>query len=72
MNSSTSRAIQLKLEFLPEGKYEMLLWTDAKDADINPAQLLKVKRQVNRKSVIPIKMAIGGGFVMKIVPADPD
>lgn len=71
MNNSTGRVIKLKLDFLPVGKYKMLVWADAKDADINPTQLINIKRLVNHKSVIPIKMAIGGGFVMKIVPADP-
>lgn len=69
MNNSTDRAIKLKLDFLPEGKYEMVLWADANNADIDPTHLIKSKRFVNRKSVIPVKLAIGGGFVMKIVPA---
>lgn len=68
MNNSESRTIQLKLDFLPKGKYEMTRWTDAKNADEKPKNFVKAIKLASRNEVLKIKMAIGGGFVAELIP----
>ncbi|MCX2477764.1 glycoside hydrolase family 97 protein [Pedobacter sp. MC2016-15] len=63
MTNSLSREIKIKLNFLPEGTYELTSWADANDAEIDPSKLIKSKRKVNQKSLIKIKMAGSGGYV---------
>jgi len=71
MNNSTKRSLKINLSFLPSGKFEMELWADAKDAGEDPKKLIKTKQTVSSKAVLTIPMAIGGGFVAKIVPIAP-
>jgi len=71
MNNGTKRTLKIKLDFLPAGKYELILWKDAEDADVNPTKLVKSKQVVDAKSMTKITMAINGGFVGEIVPIVP-
>lgn len=68
MNNSTPRSMKIKLNFLPVGNYELISWEDTKDANANPAKLIKKKQIVTYKTVLPLNMAIGGGMVAIINP----
>ena len=69
MNNSHARSIEIKLDFLPKGRYTMTTWSDADDADTNPTHLVKRTRTVSAGDVVPVKMAGSGGFVAELKKA---
>ena len=66
ITNSTARAVQLKLDFLPEGNYTAELYADAPDVDQNPNHLTQQTRTVTRTDVLTLKLAAGGGQVMRL------
>ena len=67
LNNSTARKLSVPLDFLGEGEYQMYIYTDADDVDVNPNHLLKQTRRVTKKDVIEMSLASGGGAVMQII-----
>lgn len=67
INSTEARTIKISLGFLPDGKYAAERYTDAPDAENNPNDLKKEIQTVSKTDVITIKLAAGGGQVMRIV-----
>ncbi|KGE13809.1 glycoside hydrolase family 97 protein [Sphingobacterium deserti] len=63
MNNSTRKAIDVKLDFLGDGVYEMEIWADTKKSDTLPTELQKKKISVKKGDVIKIDLAINGGYV---------
>jgi len=63
MNNSTQRVIDIDTSFLPEGKYTLEYWEDAKDANKKPANLNKKTMHLTAGKSLKIKMANGGGYV---------
>jgi len=64
-----SRNYELKLDFLPSGqKYIATLYMDGVTAhyDNNPESYIITSFDVNSKTIIPIRMAPGGGFAISI------
>jgi glucan 1,4-alpha-glucosidase len=57
------RDFDLKLDFLPADKYEMTIYKDAPDADWkkNPMKYEIEKRTMNKKDILKLKLAPGGG-----------
>jgi alpha-glucosidase len=68
MTNSETRTLDIKLDFLPEGKYRMVAFEDAPDADVNAQNVIKTTRTVDKGGVIKIRMAPGGGFAAYLVP----
>lgn len=68
MNNSESRTLEVKLDFLPEGKFKIVAFEDAPDAAINAENTLKSSRTITRADVVTIKMASGGGFAAYLLP----
>lgn len=66
LNDGTARTLNLKLDFLEDGKYQADIYTDAPDADENPNHLNKETRTVTRKDVIELPLAADGGSVLRI------
>lgn len=66
LNDGTARTLNLKLDFLGDGKYQAEIYTDAPDADENPNHLNKETRTVTRKDVIELPLAADGGSVLRI------
>ncbi len=64
MNDWTARNLPLKLDFLPTGNYEATIYADATDSDQNPNHLNKTVQNLNRKSVLTVALASGGGQVL--------
>jgi alpha-glucosidase len=54
------------LDFLPEGQYTADLYADAPDVDQNPNHLIQQTRTVTRTDVLTLKLAAGGGQVMRL------
>jgi len=63
MNNSKRKKIELKLDFLPAGIYEMEIWADSKNADTDPTAIQKKKQTVKNGDTIKIDLAINGGYV---------
>lgn len=62
MSNWERRTLELDLSFLPPGKnYELKLYLDAGDADINASNYEFRKIKVNNKSKIELPLAKGGG-----------
>ena len=67
LNNSKSRTIKVSLNFLPPGNYTAELYTDAADAAKNPNHLTKQTQTVSSKDILTLKLAAGGGQVMRLV-----
>lgn len=64
-----SRSFEVPMSFLDAGEnYEVTLYADSEDADYktNPQSYVISKVNVTSKSVVPVKMAPGGGFAMSV------
>lgn len=64
-----SRSFDVPMSFLDAGEnYEVTLYADSEDADykMNPQSYVISKVNVTSESVVPVKMAPGGGFAMSI------
>jgi alpha-glucosidase len=68
LNNSAEREISLKLDFLPEGEYELEAWEDAKDAGKNPKNIKKTTKKIKAGKVVKIKTTKAGGYVAHIKP----
>jgi alpha-glucosidase len=66
MTNSEARELELKLDFLGEGKYKATTFADAPDADVNPEKLTQATQTVDKNSVLKIKMAPAGGFAAQL------
>ena len=68
MNNNVSRIISIPTDFLPNGKYELEYWEDAKDAGKNPTKLNKSRMVIQSGKPIKVQMANGGGYVAVLKP----
>ncbi|GAB2584997.1 glycoside hydrolase family 97 protein [Spirosoma areae] len=66
ITNSTARDLSIKLDFLPEGTYSAELYADAPDVALNPNHLTQQTRTVGRTDVLTLKLASGGGQVMRL------
>jgi len=66
LNTRMPRTLKLSLNFLGEGSYQAVIYTDASDADENPNHLKKEKRIVTKKDIIDLPLASDGGAVLHI------
>lgn len=65
MTNDTARALPLKLDFLPAGKYTLSSWADVISS---PQSLTRSEKKVTASSVINIHLDTAGGWVAKITP----
>jgi len=68
MTNSEARMLDIKLDFLNEGKYTMVAFEDAPDANVNAEKVVRTTKTVVKGDVVNIKMAPGGGFAAYLVP----
>jgi alpha-glucosidase len=68
MTNSEARTLDVKLDFLGEGKYKLIAFEDAPDANVNAEKAVRTSKTVNKGDVITIKMAPGGGFAAWLEP----
>ena len=66
MNNQTGKTAEVKLDFLPEGVYEMETWSDTKKSDQEPSDLQKSTQNVKSGETIKVNMSQNGGFVAVI------
>jgi len=61
-----ARDIKIKLDFLPDGKYEMISYADGVNAHHNAEDYVRKESVVSSSDVIPVHLAPGGGWAAKI------
>jgi alpha-glucosidase len=64
-----ARAVEVPLSFLGEGKYVAEIYADAPDAGSDATHTTFTKQDVDRSTVLDVKMAPGGGNAIWIHPA---
>jgi alpha-glucosidase len=64
-----AREIDLPLEFLGRGEFVAEIYSDAPDAAVNPKNITREAKPVNRSMTLRVKMAPGGGQAIHIRPA---
>ncbi|NIJ54427.1 glycoside hydrolase family 97 protein [Dyadobacter arcticus] len=67
INNSTTRTIKVNMDFLGEGNFQAELYSDAPDPDTDPNHLTKKIKDITGKDVLEVKLASGGGQVMRII-----
>ncbi|GAC1587871.1 MAG: glycoside hydrolase family 97 protein [Chitinophagaceae bacterium] len=60
------RSLKVSFNFLPEGKYEAAIYSDAPDANTNPNKLVRQTRVITNKDSVTVQLKKGGGEVMRI------
>ena len=68
LNNSHSKEIEIKLDFLPEGDYEIEFWADSKKSDKIPTELQQKKQSIKGGDTFKVKLAKNGGYVAIIRP----
>jgi alpha-glucosidase len=58
--------IKVPLLFLEDGEYTAEIFSDAEDVKAEPNHLKKETRIVNKKDILDIKLAGGGGMVIHL------
>jgi alpha-glucosidase len=66
INSGVGREVVLRLDWLPPGKYAATMYSDAPDAGVNPNHLDRESRMVSRGDSVVLRLAPGGGQVMRL------
>ncbi|PWT73243.1 MAG: glycoside hydrolase [Bacteroidetes bacterium] len=61
-----ARQVSVPMRFLPEGNYQAVIYTDARDVGQFPNHLNKETRSLTKKDSLNIYVAGSGGFVMHI------
>lgn len=67
MTDWSPRELTLDLSFLPEGEDQMLVWKDGPNADRNAKDFAQETLTVDRSTQLTIKLAKGGGYVMRLI-----
>ncbi|MCH5719078.1 glycoside hydrolase family 97 protein [Niabella hibiscisoli] len=66
MTNWNERTMEMDLDFLPAGNYEMLLFTDGINADRNGGDYNREIRNIKSGEKLKVKLMPGGGFAMKL------
>ncbi|CAN5534039.1 glycoside hydrolase family 97 protein [soil metagenome] len=66
LNSWTEKTIQVAFDFIGEGNYTATLFTDGINANRIGNDYKKTIKTINKKTVMNIVMANGGGFAIKL------
>jgi len=64
ITNNDAREININFNFLPAGKYEAEIYSDAKDAHENANHLTKEIKTVDKNTVLKLSLASGGGNVI--------
>jgi alpha-glucosidase len=66
MTDWTPRELTIDLAFLDEGSYEATICEDGINADRHASDYKLSNRQITRTEMLKIKMAPGGGYLLKL------
>ncbi len=68
MTNSEARTLEIKLDFLVEGKYKLVAFEDTPNTAIDAEKIMRTSKTVSKTDVIKIKMAPGGGYAAWLEP----
>jgi alpha-glucosidase len=68
MTNSETRTLDVTLDFLGDGKYKMIAFEDAPDANVNAEKAVRTTKTVRKGDVVTIKMVSGGGYAAWLEP----
>ena len=68
MTDSNSRELTVPLDFLGDGSYRMVSFSDAPDADKNAEKAVREEQMVKKGDPVSLKLAPGGGFAAYLEP----
>ncbi len=71
LNNQEARTIELPLDFLGDGAFEITQWADGENADEEPTRLEKKTNAVDHSGVLEINLTRNGGFAAAIKPTQP-
>ncbi|HWV98848.1 MAG TPA: glycoside hydrolase family 97 protein [Candidatus Acidoferrum sp.] len=69
MSAKQARDLALPLGFLDAGQYEVELWNDAPDAEVDPNHLVTETHPLTPTDTLKVHVAMDGGFVARLTPA---
>ncbi len=69
MTDWSGRELELRFDFLPQGQFAMTSYEDGVNADRAGSDYRMRKARVTRQTVVKVRMAPGGGWAARIVPA---
>ncbi len=70
MTNSEARELDIILDFLPEGKFRMISYSDKEETKENAEIAVEKESVVSRADAVKIKMVPGGGFAARFVPVN--
>jgi alpha-glucosidase len=68
MSNWQERKVNVDFSFLPQGQFQAEIYSDAANANTDASAYSYKTVTVNRKTVLPMQMAKGGGFAMIVHP----
>jgi alpha-glucosidase len=68
MTNSETRTLEIKLDFLGEGKYKLTAFEDAPESAIDAEKAMRTTKTVTKNDVIKMRMAPGGGYAAWLEP----
>ena len=68
VTDESPRKVSISLDFLENGSYEAIIYTDSEDAHYrdNPFGIVIQKKTIGKSDILDIYMASGGGFAIKL------
>lgn len=69
MTDWTPRRLEVALDFLPDGSFQVDSYEDGVNADRWASDYRRVKRKATRATKLTLRLAEGGGFAARISPA---
>lgn len=69
MTNWSGREVELRFDFLPQGQFAMTSYEDGVNADRAGSDYRMKKTRVTRQTVLKVRLAPGGGWAARIVPA---
>jgi alpha-glucosidase len=63
LNNRIGKNIVIKLNFLPDGNYEVSTWSDTRKSDRDPKDLKTDIRSIKSGEILKVTLADNGGFV---------
>jgi alpha-glucosidase len=69
MTDWTARELEVSLDFLPEGSFQVDSYQDGVNADRWGSDYKRVKQPATRSTTLKLRLAEGGGWAARISPA---
>lgn len=63
LNNSKGKSVDLNLDFLPGGTYDLEIWADTKKSDQVPSEIQKLHKRIKAGDRLKINMSDNGGWV---------